>query len=193
MLFYKKEEISNPKLTVGIDLDGTSGDFHASFRDVLMDHQGIEIPASIPEVYSYVEAGYFKDFDTFLKALHAATHQRVYFNMAPYVGFKEEMERLYELGIELKIVTTRPENALDDTVSWLEDVARVPYHSISITEDKVKAPADIYFDDMPGHIDNFRKNNREGIIFHQPYNADISGDRVHSWAEIGNLLAEKVR
>lgn len=191
MITHVKEKIKNPRFTLGNDLDGTSGDFHASFRNVLMEHQGFtnaQIPARVPKVYSYIDAGCFPDFNTFQTALHEATQQRVYYLMKPYEGFRKHLTAMYESGAEIKIITSRPDDAMEDTISWLEEVAKVPYHSITITHEKTKVPADVYIDDMPGHIENFRKAGHRAIIFDQPYNRDMDGERVHSWKELGEIL-----
>lgn len=191
MITHVKEKIKAPRLTLGVDLDGTSGDFHSSFRQVLMEHQGYtdtQIPQRVPKVYSYIDAGCFPDFKTFTAALHAATHQRVYYLMKPYEGFRKHLTALYESDVEVKIITSRPDDALDDTIGWLEEVAKVPYHSVTITHEKVKVPACAYLDDMPGHIEAFRAAGHRGIVFDQPYNREIPGERVRSWKEIGELL-----
>ena len=192
MLTHVKEKIKNPRMVLGNDLDGTSGCFHSSFRKVLVDQQGFDpalIPVRVPKIYSYIDAGCFPDFQTFTKALNDATHQGVYYTMKPYEGFRKHLTNLYESGIEIKIITSRPDDAMDDTIGWLEEVAKVPYHSITITHEKTKVPATVYIDDMPGHIQNFRAMGRRAIVFDQPYNRKISGERVRTWKEIGELLS----
>lgn len=191
MITHVKEKIKNPRFTLGNDLDGTSGNFHASFRNVLLAHQGYtedQIPLRVPRVYSYTDAGCFPDMETFKQALNAATAHRVYYLMKPYDGFRKHLTALYESGVEVKIITSRPDDAMDDTIGWLEEVAKVPYHSITITHEKTKIPADVYLDDMPGHIENFRRVGRRAVVFDQPYNREVTGERVHSWKEVGELL-----
>lgn len=192
MIKHTKEKIHSPRMSIGVDLDGTSGNFHASFRSILLEHQGFnaeQIPLRVPKVYSYIDAGCFPDFETFTTALHAATHQRVYYLMKPYDGFRKHLTALYESDAEIKIITSRPDDALEDTIGWLEEVAKVPYHSVTITHEKVKVPASVYIDDMPAHIEAFRTAGRRGIVFDQPYNREVPGERVRSWKEIGEILS----
>lgn len=191
MLTHVKEKVSNPWMVLGNDLDGTSGDFHSSFRDVLISHQGHSpdiFPANVPKEYCYVEAGLFADRTTFLTALHSATGQGVYRNMKPYKGLRECITDLYNSGAEIKIITSRPDDAMEDTILWLEEIAQIPYHSVTITSNKIQVPATLYIDDMPAHIQKFQQAGRRSFIFDQPYNRRIVGERVNSWDQIAYAL-----
>lgn len=194
MLIYNKNK-KKRRLTLGLDLDGTSGDFHTSFRNVLIEHQGFDldrIPVETPAIYSYIDAGCFPDLDTFTTALHAATHQGVYYQMTPYEGLRENILALTEEGIGIRVITSRPDDALDDTIGWLEDVAQIPYDTIFITDEKTKVEADIYLDDMPKHINNFRNAGKRAVIYNQPYNTDLDGERVSAWSEVPDTLLARI-
>lgn len=194
MLIYNKND-KKRRLTLGLDLDGTSGDFHTSFRNVLIEHQGFDldrIPVETPAIYSYIDAGCFPDLDTFKIALHAATHQGVYYQMTPYEGLRENIIALTEEGVGIRVITSRPDDALNDTIGWLEDVAQIPYDTIFITDEKTKVEADIYLDDMPKHINNFRNVGKRAVIYNQPYNTDLDGERVSAWSEVPDTLLARI-
>lgn len=198
MLTFKNNDIDgrDTKYAIGLDLDGTSGAFHKSFRDVLITHQGFDhrhVPVRTPAIYSYVESGVFDDMDVFLKALFAATGQGVYRTMEPYKGFRKHLTNLVENGAYVKVITSRPDDALDDTLTWLNDVARVPYHEVFITDEKTKVAADVYIDDKPGHILNFQEVGSNAIIYDQPYNRDVDAPRATAWSQIPALVNDALR
>lgn len=190
-----RENITNPRLVVGLDLDGTSGDFHTSFRQICIDEQGVD-PERFPVVptkYCYAEAGAFDSREEFKKALFRATGQGVYARMKPYEGFAEQIRSLYSQGAKIEVITSRPEDAMDSTLFWLDEVAKVPFHRVTITHEKLSVPADVYIDDMPEHIKNFTKAGKDSLIFDQPYNRGMYGERAHSWVEAGAKLHSLLR
>lgn len=191
MLTYMNKPITSEHTVLGLDLDGTSGDFHGSFRDTLIEHQGYSpmlMPVDVPSVYSYIDAGCFPDMDTFTKALHSATGQHVYLNMRPYDGFSEALNALHDEGMAIHVITSRPDDALEDTLSWLTDVAKVPFNQVTITHEKTRCGADVYLDDMPGHIEKFRALDRRAVIYDQPYNRHMDGERVTGWDRMADSL-----
>lgn len=198
MLTFKNNDIDgkDAKYVIGLDLDGTSGAFHKSFRDTLISQQGFDqkrIPVRTPAIYSYVDAGVFDDLETFSKALFAATGQGVYRMMEPYKGFRKHLTSLVDNGAYVKVITSRPDDALDDTLTWLNTVARVPYHEVFITDEKTKVQADVYIDDKPGHILNFQDVGSNAIIYDQPYNRNIEAPRATAWSQMPDLVKSVLR
>lgn len=192
MIHYDKQKIDNPTFVIGLDLDGTSGGFHKAFRDILVQHQGFAedaIPVRAPKIYSYVDSGVFDCPKKFMRALHTATGQGVYRNLTPYRGFHTAIKSLVnDHGAAIKVITSRPDDALDDTIYWLEEVARIPYHEVNICHDKTQVMADIYVDDMPDHIYKIRETGRSAVTFHQVYNTDVPGPRLKFWKDAPELL-----
>ena len=197
MLNYQKQTLKGTEFTIGLDLDGTSSGFHRSFRDVLIAHQGwapTAIPVRTPNVYSYVEAGIFPCENTFKKALFAATGHGVYRKAVPYRGFRKAIRSLVDdFGAGIRVITSRPDDALEDTVYWLENVAKVPFHDVHICHDKTKVKADVYIDDMPAHIAALRGKGRTAVVYHQPYNSRVEGDRLRSWTNAAPMLNSLAR
>lgn len=198
MLTFKNNDIDgkDAKYVIGLDLDGTSGAFHKSFRDVLISKQGFDqksIPVRTPAIYSYVDSGVFDDSETFLKALFAATGQGVYRTMEPYRGFRKNLTNLVENGAYIKVITSRPDDALDDTLVWLNQVSQVPFHEVFITDDKTSVYADVYIDDKPGHILNFQDAGSSAIIYDQPYNRDVNAPRATAWSQMPDLIQNALR
>lgn len=173
-------------LTFGVDLDGTAGDFHGAFQAAVGKFAPERAArfGPLPKVYSYVGSGIYDEESVFMSDLLRASDEGVFRTLRPYEGFREGMRILDERGVNIKIVTSRPESAMDDTLHWLRHVAQVPFHSVTITHAKGEIPADVSVDDHPGHIDTFLSLNRTTLTFDQPYNRHSGGTRVGSWSEI---------
>lgn len=191
MISHIEKRRTNEKYSIGLDLDGTSGGFHKAFRDTLIGHQGFadhEIPVRTPNEYCYVSAGIFPDKDTFMSHLHRATGNGVYRNLSPYSGLRKHLNAMIQDGAFISVITSRPDDAMEDTLAWLTEVARVPFHEVNITHDKLTIDADVYIDDMPGHIERFQTANSGAIVYDQPYNRNVNAPRAKTWNEIPSLV-----
>ena len=78
--------------------------------------------------------------------------------------------------------------AVSDTVEWL-DRHQIPYRDICFLGAKPEVEADLYVDDAPHNVLALRAAGNRVVIFDQPYNRDLDGDRVRSWAEMEDVVA----
>ena len=78
---------------------------------------------------------------------------------------------------------------VSDTVTWLDD-AKVPYRDLCFLGNKPEVGADVYIDDAPHNVEGLRAAGNAVIVFDQPYNQHLPGPRVHSWAEVEDLVYE---
>ncbi len=108
--------------------------------------------------------------------------------MPPVAGAAEALWRLSDAGVWIRLITHRLYTnwghaiAVGDTVAWLDEHG-VPYRDLCFLGDKPEVDADAYIDDAPHNIEALRRAGADAVVFDQPYNRDLPGPRVGSWAE----------
>ncbi len=107
-------------------------------------------------------------------------------------GAAEGVKELAKMG-KIVVVTSRPANAVQDTLDWLSFMKFpvVELHMLEHGEDKSKVKPDIAIDDNPTQLMNYNKAGIPTIIFDQLYNKDIELPlpdnytfRATSWNEV---------
>ena len=199
-------------IILGLDLDGVCGDYTAGFRHFVARELGVpEHTIGEQTHWSFVRSGWgLRDEDHF-RDLHAAAVRAGLFRMMPPMpGVSENLWRLSDAGVFIKIVTHRlcvngtHATAAADTVAWLDTpdgplrdgvrAARVPYRDICFTADKPKVGADVYIDDAPHNVAALRATGAYVICFDAPYNRHVTGPRARTWDEAAEMvLAEQER
>lgn len=188
-----------PKLVFGVDLDGVVGDYNAGFRKSVaaikdLDPELMEDPTEWN--FATARGWEISDREEYL-ALHkaAVVQHHLFANLPIYKGASENLWKLSNAGVRIKIVTHRLITKGDhgivvaDTVEWLEKY-NIPYSDLCFVMDKTVTGADVYVDDAPHNISAIKETLGDGkvIIFNQLYNQDLSGERVSNWDQ----LADKV-
>ncbi|MCC5953525.1 MAG: hypothetical protein JJU45_15650 [Acidimicrobiia bacterium] len=178
---------------LGVDLDGVCADHTAAFRQVVADELGVD-PASLGEQTSWSYAEWGIDDATFLE-LHrrAVLEGRMFATMAPIEGAAEVLWRLSDAGVWIRIVTHRlyanwgHKVAVGDTVQWLDDHG-IPYRDLCFLGDKPQVGADVYIDDAPHNVENLRAAGQTVIVFDQPYNRELGGERARTWDDVEEIV-----
>ena len=192
---FKRQERIRNGVTIGLDLDNTTGDFTLQLqKDVA---KALGIPESEwkdkfpdPRFYSYAKSGWFADEDAFKLSFHAAEKTGLYKRMPVYRGANSAIRRLQAAGFKVKLITARGEEMDADTRAWLKR-NRIPFNSLVFSKNKKEHPAHVYVDDSPDNINDLRANGKEVITYHQLYNKDISGSRVRDWSQLEKKLMAK--
>lgn len=176
------------EFVLGVDLDGVCADHAEAFRRVVAAERGIEPNELTPQTtWDFAEWGL--DRTTF-ESTHkrAVLEHRMFRNMPVMAGAAEALWRLSDAGVWIRLITHRLYTnwghaiAVGDTVAWLDEHG-IPYRDLCFLGDKPEVDADAYIDDAPHNVEALRRAGAEALVFDQPYNRDLPGPRVESWAE----------
>lgn len=103
-------------------------------------------------------------------------------------GGIEALRALFKKGHDVVIVTSRPRQAIQDTLAWI-GYHEIPASEIHILGPKVskakKVPnCDIYLDDKPTHVRDYSENTQgAAYLFDQPWNrGEEDLPRIKDWA-----------
>lgn len=181
----------NRPLRIGLDLDNTTGDFTEGLRQYVAKQRNIN-PSDLPtpQTYDYVEAGWFDTPEEFYKTFQEAETQGLYKTLAPHTDAPKTIRRLVASGeVEIHIVTARKPEWNEHTRQWLKK-HRIPYHSLTHTEDKETVKnVDVFIDDSDKQIETLSAHGRTIIAYDNPYNQHIETKyRVRSWSEIEAVI-----
>jgi len=192
----RETNLRKTPLVLALDVDNTSGDFTESIRNHVMKTQGLTpeqaetLLPSPPTHYSFVDSGWFTDVNSFLDAFHSAEENGVYSKMKAFDGVSKTLRTLVSnRDVEVRVVTARGNRWNEETRQWLRR-HRIPFTSITHTEDKEKVPGiDVYIDDSDKQINTLQKNGKTVIAFENAYNAAVpSKYRVKKWKEVPAVL-----
>ncbi len=183
---------------LGVDLDGVCGDYTIAFRSVVAKDRGVD-PATLGDARSWDFAEWGVDGPEEFDRLHrlAVLEHRMFRDMPPMDGVAESLWRLSDAGVWIRIITHRlcvnwgHAVAVADTVEWL-DATGIPYRDICFLGAKPEVEADCYVDDASHNVAALREAGNHVIVFDAPYNRDVDGPRAHSWAEVEELVEERV-
>ena len=182
------------EFVLGVDIDGVLGDHTGAFRRFVAAHREVEAD-SLPLERSWdfhewgLEPG---EYDLLHRA--AVLDHRMFRDMDVMEGAARALWRLSDAGVWIRIITHRlyvnwgHQVAVSDTVEWL-DRHQIPYRDICFLGAKPEVEADLYVDDAPHNVLALRAAGNRVVIFDQPYNRDLDGDRVRSWAEMEDVVA----
>jgi 5'(3')-deoxyribonucleotidase len=177
------------EFVLGVDLDGVCADHAEAFRRVVAAERGID-PGELPpqSTWDFTEWGLSRDqFEDTHK--RAVLEHRMFRTMPAVAGAAEALWRLSDAGVWIRLITHRLYTnwghavAVTDTVLWLDEHA-IPYRDLCFLGDKPQVEADAYVDDAPHNIRALRASGARALVFDQPYNTEVDGDRAIGWTEV---------
>jgi len=182
---------------LGVDLDGVCGDYSGALRQVVAAEKDLDIETLPPQAsWDFLEwelgPGEFEDMHR-----KAVLEHRIFRSMPPMPGAADALWRLSDAGVWIRIITHRlcvnwgHAVAVADTVSWL-DATGIPYRDICFLGAKPEVEADCYVDDASHNVTALREAGNHVIVFDAPYNQDVDGPRAKSWADVEELVKERV-
>lgn len=180
---------------LGLDLDGVVADYTAGFGAFVAAQAGIQVSElPTPTSWNFHQSGWpILDTEHYLR-LHAQAVQNALFAEMPVIDDAVEViEKLRRSGVYVRIMTHRLltggkySQIVTDTVDWL-DLHGIGYDDLCFIKDKGDVICDLAIDDSPGNILSFKQDCQKFVIYHQEYNADISGPRVFNWAQAQNYI-----
>lgn len=187
-------------LHVGIDVDGVLADYMGGVAAVGQS-MGLSMGGSSsgPTQYGLVEPGWFPDAESASKAM---THLRDSGGLRELAlldsGASMAIRRLRIAGHRVSIVTARHSGGhyvqshrerriARETIDWLTEHAILP-DDVRFERRKSRAKCHIYIDDAPHIIEELRSDGCRAIVYDQPYNRHLSGERVSSIKEFAELI-----
>lgn len=201
MTTQMKDNMTNiKKLTLAVDIDGTSGDYEGALRDYVGNAHNIPLEKRLemmPLVTDYAMGsnGWHKMGTTeeFL-ALHSqAVEDGMFERMVPYENVSEVLWRLHNKGHFVRVVTARFLKAgdryrvMETTAKWLDKV-EIPVDDAAFTARKTEVIADVYIDDAPKNIIELTEAGRTVIIYDHVYNRHLEGLRATNWLEVEEII-----
>lgn len=187
-------------LHVGIDVDGVLADYMGGVAAVGQS-MGLAMSGSSsgPTQYGLVEPGWFPDAESASKAM---THLRDSGGLRELAlldtGASAAIRCLRIAGHRVSIVTARHSGGrysrshgerriARETIDWLAEHNILP-DDVRFERRKSLVDCQIYIDDAPHIIEELRSDGRRAVVYDQPYNRHLSGDRVSSMEEFAELI-----
>lgn len=186
------------RFVLGVDLDGTCGDYIGTFRRIAAERLGVPVESLTREVSWGCEEWGIRtpeEFDELHR--HAVLERRMLRHMDLIPGAAEALWRLSDAGVWIRIVTHRlyvnwgHAVTAGDTAEWL-DTAEIPYRDLCFIAAKSSVNADAFVDDAPHQIEDLRAAGQTVIVFDQPYNRDLAAPRAADWGEVEEQVRDLV-
>jgi 5'-nucleotidase len=185
----RRGKLKMSDFTLGLDLDGTVGDYTSALRShVRKDRGKNHVKLSDPTDFSLTKSGWFTDTNEFFRYHAAAVNEGMFRTMSIYPGAVAGVRALREEGVRVEVVTSRflpgtdKDHVVADTKWWLEKHG-IEVDAIHFMDKKGEADCDVYLDDAPHNIEGLRAIGYETIIYDQSYNRHLSGERVGNWED----------
>ena len=191
---------SERPLLVGIDIDGVLADYTGALRAVAPS-LGIELDGSVPpKCWSMQEEGWFSNRDDWKLCHAAALREADTFDPIGGSTIAEQTRRLREAGHAVVILTAREAPPWQDeygddlvqrsTLDWLK-AHSITYDELRFDGTKTGHQLDVLLDDAPHNITEYQDAGERVVIFDQPYNRHLAGERVGSLSEFVDLVLER--
>jgi len=172
-------------MRIAIDLDGVLGDWNNSWIRAYKARYGERINYSDITDWDFLHLTRFRNWKEFWYFYRKETS---YLAVTPDTHGLQVMDVLKQIGHDLAIVTSRPEWAMEDTLSWIA-YHRVPVTEVMLREDKHNVDADLFLDDGPHFLEAIKAAGKHGVRFVRPWNRPIEGvPDVRDWGEFLELV-----
>ncbi len=185
-------------MRIGVDLDGVCYEFQRTYRYMLRQEFDINIP---PVKDFWTEWNACDQYTT--KAQRGwmwgkGVEQGLFRYGHMVTGARIGLQALHDAGHKLVIVTTRPANAVSDTLDWVslyfKGIPLDGLHILSQGESKASVTGDLLIDDKPENVSEWAQVvPRQAILFDQPWNQDAFTDfgviRAKGWGEVVKTVA----
>lgn len=164
--------------TIGLDLDGTTGDFTSQLRTYM--GTSLKIPQSEwathfpnPDEYAMWTGTnpWYRDKDHFISSFQAAEKEGLYRQVPVYANASKVLHELRDYGFNIKVITARGAEFNDDTRYWTT-THNIPIKKIlnpGMAKETVK-DIDVYLDDAPHVINTLIQHEKKVVVMEHEYN-----------------------
>lgn len=172
-------------MRLGIDMDGVIANFNAGWMAAHNALHGTELHPGLVDAWDVLPAlSGHDDMDAFWTwARDLGEGHSVFRHLDPFPGAIEALHGLHAAGHDIVIITAKPDWSVPDTLSWLGD-HRVPLREVHICEEKWRVDADVYVDDAPHVLADYRRHRPDAHVlrFVRPWNTPVQGTvDIHDW------------
>jgi beta-phosphoglucomutase-like phosphatase (HAD superfamily) len=183
---------------IGVDLDGVCADFYGRMREIAAEWFERDIDELPIQVSHGLEEWGVADEEQYQSLHRFAVTQRALFETMPIIpGARKYLRLLSDEGARIRIITHRlyihhfHRESISQTVDWL-DTHAIPYWDLCFMKDKAGVGADIYVEDTPANIHALRAKGLYTICFVNSTNSDLDPPRATSWAEVYELVHDRL-
>lgn len=187
-------------MIIGLDLDGVTAEYVGGLRNFIALQRGYspeEVAELMPEVTDYGFSNW-EGLNTDFVTYHTnAVAEGLYAGLPMMQGASEVLWELSNEGHHIRVLTKRfvkngqHGKVVADTASWLDQM-NIPYRDLAFLAKKTDLHCDVYIDDAPSNLIEFRNSWKDYIIFDAPYNQEIPGDRAESWDDVYGHIQMRV-
>lgn len=166
------------KLHVGFDLDGVNISFQKGV-DMWLKQNDYDLKCDPLSYNFWIEWGWSDD--RFAQFWQEGVEAGVIFNNAPYRNSVEAVNKVYDAGHWVHIITHRgwpekPGLAEDLTEAWLKDRG-YKYHTLTFSGDKTIIKTDYFIEDNIYNYHALQEVGTEVYLLTRPWNDGLEGYR----------------
>ncbi len=179
------------QMRIGVDLDGVVANFTKGWTKYYEEEFGKKIlEEDITGWGLSTPLTHFKEDLDFWEWAKDINGSSIFRNLEVYKGSVETLNELSKSGHEIVILSSKPWWSIHDTLIWLGE-NKIPTKEIHFIEDKWTVDCEVYIDDAPYQLENFKEKAPEKKIIRyvRSYNKPLDGVfDIHHWGELIPLL-----
>lgn len=174
-------KLSGHKPTLGLDLDGTTGDFTHGLRTYMGETLKIEKTQwlkKFPDPPEYAmwkgEGAWYTSKDDFIGHFQKSENEGLYAKIPIFDYAPQTLKELKNYGFNITVVTARNIAFTKDTRQWIKQ-HKIPTRTVfHLGIEKEKAPnISLYIDDSPEVIRRLINKEKKVLIMNQRYNESV--------------------
>lgn len=187
------EKTLGHKPTLGLDLDGTTGDFTHGLRTYMGETLKISKTQwlkKFPDPPEYAmwqgEGAWYANKDEFIGHFQKSENEGLYTKIPIFDYAPQTLKELKNYGFNITVVTARGIAFTKDTRAWIKQ-HKIPTRKVlHLGIEKEKAPnISLYIDDSPEVIKRLIDKEKKVLIMNQRYNENLedhaNSRRTNGW------------
>ncbi len=179
------------QMRIGVDLDGVVANFTKGWTKYYEEEFGKKILEDDIQSWGLSEPlTHFKEDLDFWKWAKDINGSSIFRNLEVYENSVETLNELSKSGHDIVIISSKPWWSIHDTLMWLGE-NKIPTKEIHFIEDKWTIDCEVYIDDAPYQLENYKENtvDKKIIRFVRSYNKPLDGVfDIYNWKELIPLL-----
>jgi 5'(3')-deoxyribonucleotidase len=174
-------------MRIGIDIDGCVRDIHSKLIQVYKREMGKDHWCDEQEKWKKYEISPHFSIGDGIYDFWFYTHaEEIYTKSLPFSDVSQ-ISSLITFGHDIIILTDQPNpKTREYTLQWINEY--LPYNEIHFTDKKHLISCDIYLDDSPYHLREFKNRMLDYVIMNRSWNQNIGGDRVKDLTEFKEMI-----
>jgi 5'(3')-deoxyribonucleotidase len=180
-------------MRLGLDVDGVLRGWDAGLRQCWEDVTGEWVPPEQVRHWDLRRTFQHPAIDPYDLAFRSSHVPHIQLQSPLVAGAAEALRQLSAAGVELVLITAqRSQETRHGTARWLVERG-LPFDALVFSHAKAGVSADLYVDDGPPYLAQFRAAGVPHLIFDQPYNREEPGERVTGWEAALAAILQRLR